>query len=61
MHLAAEPASIFYMIAGVIGLLYARRHRASARPSTPMLFCSKSARENLSQIDLTASPSDPSV
>jgi hypothetical protein len=61
LFLAAEPASIFYMITGIIGLLYARRRRTSARPSTAMLFCSRSAREKLDNIRLTAPTSAPSV
>jgi hypothetical protein len=61
LFLAAEPASIFYMITGVIGLLYARSRRASTRTSTAMFFCSKTGRENLENISLTASAPGPGL
>ena len=60
MHLvsliAAEPATVLYIVTGAIGLLFARR-RTSGKPpvdsSVAMLFCRKSTREKLRQISLT--------
>jgi hypothetical protein len=61
LFLAAEPASIFYMVTGAIGLLYARSRRAATRTSTAMFFCSKAGRENLENISLTTSTAAPVV
>jgi hypothetical protein len=50
--IAAEPASIFYIVTGAIGLLVARR-RPSGQSSVTMLFCRKSTHEKLRQMSLT--------
>ncbi len=54
-HLAAEPASIFYILTGGIGLLFSRFRSSLHREksSVAMLFCRRSSREKLSQISLT--------
>jgi hypothetical protein len=54
-HLAAEPASIIYIVTGAIGLLFARLRASGQRAesSVPMLFCRSSTREKLSHISLT--------
>jgi hypothetical protein len=54
-NLAAEPASIIYIVTGVVGLLFARLrvYRKQGGSSVLMLFCKKSTREKLSQISLT--------
>ena len=55
MHLAAEPASIFYIVTGFIALLFAR-FRTSAQLSESsiiMLFCRRSTRKKLLQVKLT--------
>lgn len=53
--LAAEPASIIYIVSGAVGLIFARR-RASGKPyvdsSVAMLFCRKATREKMSQLKL---------
>jgi hypothetical protein len=53
--LAAEPASILYIVTGVVGLLFARLRvsRKQGRSSVFMLFSKKSTREKLSQLSLT--------
>jgi hypothetical protein len=53
--LAAEPASILYIVTGIVGLLFARLRvsRKQGRPSVFMLFSKKSTREKLSQLSLT--------
>ena len=55
--LAAEPASIVYILTGAVGLLFARLRPSSRTPgsSVAMLFCRRSTREKLSQISLTSS------
>ncbi len=60
MHLAsliaAEPASVLYIVTGAVGLLFARRHtsgRPPAESSVAMLFCRKSTRAKLRQLSLT--------
>jgi hypothetical protein len=53
--LAAEPASIIYMVSGAIGLLFARRRtlvQRATNSSVPMLFCRKQAHETLSKLNL---------
>ena len=53
--LAAEPASVFYMLTGALGLAFAgrRKSRGSAStPSTPMLFCKSRSRKMLGSLDL---------
>ena len=51
---AAEPASIFYIVTGAVGLLFSRfRPSAKGNSSISMLFCKKSTREKLSHINLT--------
>ena len=55
VNLAAEPASIIYIVTGAAGLLFARL-RTSSHPtdsSVAMLFCRRSTRERMGQIDLT--------
>jgi hypothetical protein len=54
-HLAAEPASILYIVTGTVGLLFARLRvsRQQGRPSIFMLFCKKSTRDKLNQLSLT--------
>lgn len=51
--LAAEPASIIYMVTGAVGLLLAR-FRSSGQPASSivMLFCRRSSREKIGQISL---------
>jgi hypothetical protein len=55
VSLAAEPASIFYMVTGAVGFLFARRRTSSkpAESSVAMLFCRRATHERLSQISLT--------
>lgn len=53
--LAAEPASIFYMVTGAVGLLFAGRRTASQREadsSVAMLFCRKQTHDRLSKLKL---------
>ena len=53
--LAAEPASIIYMVSGALGLLFARRRTLGQRAtdsSVPMLFCRKQSHEILSKLKL---------
>jgi hypothetical protein len=53
--LAAEPASIFYMVSGAIGLLFARRRTVDQRAtdsSVAMLFCRKQTHDKLSKLKL---------
>jgi hypothetical protein len=55
VHLAAEPASIIYMVSGAVGLLVARRrtlNRRATDSSVPMLFCKKQSHETLSKLKL---------
>ena len=50
--IAAEPASIIYMLSGAIGLLFARRRPHSQRAadsSVAMLFCRKQTHDKLSK------------
>jgi hypothetical protein len=53
--LAAEPASIIYIVTGAAGLLFARLRapRQLGNSSVLMLFCRKSTREKVRQINLT--------
>jgi hypothetical protein len=54
-YLAAEPASVIYMVSGVVGLLFARRrtHRQRATDSSvAMLFCRKQTHARLSKLKL---------
>lgn len=53
--LAAEPASIIYIVTGAVGLLLARfrRSKRTTRSSVAMLFCRRSTREKLGRISLT--------
>jgi hypothetical protein len=53
--LAAEPASIIYMVSGAVGLLFARRRtlgQRSADSSVAMLFCRKQTHDKLSNLKL---------
>jgi hypothetical protein len=53
--IAAEPASIIYMVSGAVGLLFARRRTHSQRStdsSTAMLFCRKQTHDKLSKLKL---------
>jgi hypothetical protein len=53
--LAAEPASIFYMVTGAVGFIFARRRTASQRDadsSVAMLFCRKQTHDRLSKLNL---------
>ena len=53
--LAAEPASIIYMVSGAVGLLFARRRtldRRSTDSSVAMLFCRKDTHETLNKLEL---------
>jgi hypothetical protein len=56
--LAAEPASILYIVTGVVGFAYAglrRSKRAAKTPeavSTAMLLCRRSSHETLRQARL---------
>jgi hypothetical protein len=53
--LAAEPASIFYIATGFIGLLFARFRTSTqlSESSIMMHFCRRSTRKKLLQIKLT--------
>lgn len=53
--LAAEPASIIYVVTGAVGLLLARLrpNRGVPDSSVIMLFCRRLTREKLAQIRLT--------
>ena len=53
--LAAEPASIIYIVTGAVGLILARfrRSKRTTRSSVAMLFCRRSTRETLGRISLT--------
>ena len=53
--IAAEPASIVYMVSGAVGLLFARRRTLSQRStesSVAMLFCRKQTHDKLSKLKL---------
>ena len=51
--LAAEPASIFYMISGAVGLLFARRRgQPPTGSSVAMLFCRKQTHDRLNKLKL---------
>ncbi len=52
--LAAEPASIIYIVTGAIGLIFARLRITAQRDesSVAMLFCRKSSQEKLHRINL---------
>ena len=59
-NLAAEPASIIYIVTGAAGLLIARL-RPSRRPagsSVAMLFCRRFSHERMARIDLLEPESD---
>jgi hypothetical protein len=52
--LAAEPASVIYVVTGAVGLLVARlRPNRVPDSSVIMLFCRRLTREKLAQIRLT--------
>ena len=55
VHLAAEPASIFYIATGFIALLFARFRTSThlGESSILMLFCKRSTRKKLLQVKLT--------
>ena len=60
MHLAsliaAEPASVLYIVTGAVGLLFARCRTSGQLPagsSVAMLFCRESTRAKLRQLSLT--------
>lgn len=52
--LAAEPASIIYIATGAAGICLARLRlrRQPARPSILMLFCRRSTRKTIAQVNL---------
>ena len=53
--LAAEPASIIYMVSGAVGLLFARRRtlgQRSTNSSVSMLFCRKQTHDKLNNLKL---------
>jgi hypothetical protein len=56
LTLAAEPASILYILTGAVGFAYAGLRRKSSRPpaesSTPMLFCRRDSRDKLESLHL---------
>lgn len=54
-HLAAEPASIFYIVTGAIGwiLVHFRSPGQRSTSSVAMLFCRRSSHEKLRSISLT--------
>ncbi|HEU5340709.1 hypothetical protein [Edaphobacter sp.] len=60
-NLAAEPASIIYIVTGAAGLLVARLRpgRRSPGSSIAMLFCRRSSRDRMARIDLLEPESDP--
>ena len=50
---AAEPASIIYIVTGAAGICLARlRPRARSKSSVAMLFCRRSSRKTMAEIDL---------
>jgi hypothetical protein len=53
--LTSEPASVFYIVTGAVGLLFTRLRNSgrSADSSVAMLFCRKSTRDKLRQVSLT--------
>lgn len=55
MHLAAEPASIFYIATGFIALLFAQFRTSTQQndSSILMLFCKRSTRKKLLHVKLT--------
>jgi hypothetical protein len=53
--IAAEPASIVYMVSGAVGRLFARRRTLNQRAtdsSVAMLFCRKQTHDKLSKLKL---------
>ena len=53
--IAAEPASIIYIVTGAVGFAIAtlrKSRRDSRTSSTPMLFCSRDSRAALKDLDL---------
>ena len=54
-HFAAEPASIFYIATGFVGLIVAHFRTPGQRSgsSVAMLFCRRSSHEKLRSISLT--------
>jgi len=54
-HLAAEPASIFYIATGAIGVIIAHFRSPGQRSisSVAMLFCRRSSHEKMRSISLT--------
>ena len=55
VHLAAEPASIFYIATGFVGLLFARFRTSKqlSESSIMMLFCRRSTHKKLLRVKLT--------
>jgi hypothetical protein len=54
--LTSEPASVFYIVTGAVGLLFTRLRnsgRSADSSSVAMLFCRKSTRDKLRQVSLT--------
>ena len=54
LTLAAEPASILYIVTGAVGFIFAgrRRARANSPTSIAMLFCRRSSRRLLEKLNL---------
>jgi hypothetical protein len=56
LTLAAEPASILYIVTGAVGFAYAGLRKAARRPpvktSTPMLFCRRTSHDRLKSLNL---------
>ena len=52
--IAAEPASIIYMVSGAIGLLFVRPtvSQRATDSSTAMLFCRKQTHDKLNKLKL---------
>jgi hypothetical protein len=53
LSLAAEPASILYLLSGAIGFLFIRRRKPTPPTGTLMLLAAPSARVRLQQLHLT--------
>ncbi|CAN5527665.1 hypothetical protein BH10ACI4_BH10ACI4_32250 [soil metagenome] len=57
LNLAAEPASILYMVTGVVGLAYtgifkSRSKAGAGKSSVAMLFCKRKSRALLDSLNL---------
>jgi hypothetical protein len=52
--IAAEPATVIYLVTGTAGLLLSRLRTSSRRPGSSVLmhFCRESSREKLRQLSL---------